>query len=74
MKFIKQAFGKFNKFNIKMITSVRFSLSYDPLNMILSTSNFVYFNEKLHNLHCCNRRRHDVTCSHHKFYVTLFMI
>ena len=27
---------------------------------ILSSSKFVHFN---HNLHCCNRRRHDVTGS-----------
>ena len=32
------------------ITSVRFCLSYDLLNAILSPSNCVYFNEKLH---CC---------------------
>ena len=31
-----------------MITSVRFSLSYDPLNANLSPSKFVNFNEILH--------------------------
>ena len=56
-----------------MITSVRFCLSYDLLNAILTPSkfvNFVYFNE---NLHCCNRRIHDLTCFRRKCYVTLFM-
>ena len=43
-----------------MITSVRFCLSYDLLNAILSPSRFFYFNK---NLHCCHRCRHDVTCS-----------
>ena len=50
-----------------MITSVRFGLSYDHLYAILSPSKFVYFNE---NLHCCNRQRHDVTCSRRKCYLT----
>ena len=50
-----------------MITSVRFCLSYDLLNVILSPSKFVYFNE---NLNCCNGRRHDVTCSRGKCNVT----
>ena len=50
-----------------MITSVRFCLSYDILNAIFSPSKVVYFHE---NLHCCNGRRHDVTCSHRKCYVT----
>ena len=50
-----------------MITSVRFCFSYDLLNVILSYSKFVYTNE---NLHCCNERRHDVTCSRQKRYIT----
>ena len=50
-----------------MITSVRFCLSYDFLNVILSPSKSVYFHE---NLHRCNGRRHDVTCSRRKCYVT----
>ena len=50
-----------------MITSVRFCLSYELLNAILSPSKFVYLHE---NLQCCKGRRHDVTCSHRKFYVT----
>ena len=51
--------GSFNKFN--MITSVRFCLSSDLLNVILSSPKFVYFHEYLH---CCNRHRlYDVTCS-----------
>ena len=50
-----------------MIMSVRFCLSYDLLNEILSPSKFVYFNEKLH---CYNGRRHDVICSGPKCYVT----
>ena len=50
-----------------MNTSVKFCLSYDIFNPILSSSKFVYFNE---NLHCSNIRRHDVTCSHEKCYVT----
>ena len=49
-----------------MITSVRFCLSSDLLNAILSTSKFVYFKE---NLQCCNERRHDVTCSSRIGYV-----
>ena len=40
--------------------SVRLCLSYDLLNVILSLAKFVYFNE---NLHCCNGRRYNVTCS-----------
>ena len=36
---------------LQMITSVRFCLSYDALNVTLSPSKFVYFNEKLH---CCH--------------------
>ena len=43
-------------------------LSYDVFNVTLSPSMFVYFNE---NLHCCNGRRHDVTCSCRKCYVML---
>ena len=43
-----------------MITTVRFSLSYDTLKVILSPLNCAYFNE---NLLCCNGRRHGVTCS-----------
>ena len=62
MKFIKQATGEFN-----MITSVRFCLSYDLLNQFLLPKKLVYFHE---NLHCCNRRHHDVTCSSRKCYVT----
>ena len=50
-----------------MITSVRFCLSYDLLNTIVSLSKFVYFHE---NLHCCNGRHHDLTCSRQKCYVT----
>ena len=50
-----------------MIASVRFCLSYDALNAILPPSKFVNFNE---NLHCCNGRLHDVTCSRRKSYVT----
>ena len=50
-----------------MITSVIFCLSYDLLNAILKPSNFVYFDD---NLHCCNVRRQDVTCSRRKCYVT----
>ena len=49
-----------------MITSVRFCLSYDLFNAILSPSKFVYFNE---NMHCCHGRLDDVTCSHRKCYV-----
>ena len=47
--------------------SVRFYLSFDLLNVILSPLKFVYFNE---NLHCCNGHRHDVTCPRQKVYVT----
>ena len=48
----------------KMITSVRFCLSYDLLNVILSLSKFVYFHK---NLHCSSGRRSKVTCSRRKF-------
>ena len=48
-----------------MITSVRFCLSYDLLNAILSPLKFVYFDESLHG---CHGRRHDVTSSHPKCY------
>ena len=51
----------------EMIISVRFCLSYDLFKYDLSPSEFVYFNE---NLHCCNGRRHDVTCFRRKCYVT----
>ena len=50
-----------------MITSVRFCLSYDLLNVILSPSKFGYFNE---NLHCCHGRRYDITSFRLKCYVT----
>ena len=50
-----------------MKPSVRFCLSYDLLNAILSPSKLVYFNESLH---CCNGRRHDVTCSRRKCFVS----
>ena len=50
-----------------MIKSVRFYLSYDLLNAILSPSKFVYFNG---NVYWCNGRRHDVTCYRQKCYVT----
>ena len=51
-----------------MLKSVRFCLSYDLLNAILSPLKLVFFfNGKLH---CCNGRRHDVTCSRLKCYVT----
>ena len=50
-----------------MITSVRFCLSYDLLNAILSPSKFVYFHV---NFLCCNGRRHDVTRSRRKCCVT----
>ena len=49
-----------------MITSVRFCLSYNLLNAILSPYR-VFFNE---NLHRCNGRRYDVTCSRQKCYLT----
>ena len=58
--------GEINEFDIEMITSVRFCLSYDLLNVILSPLKFVYFNE---NLHSCNGGRHDITCSRQKCYV-----
>ena len=61
MKFIKWAFGKFNKLNMKWSC-----LSYEILNAILSPSKFDYFNE---NLHCSNGRRHNITCSRQKCYV-----
>ena len=35
-----------------MMMSVKFSLSYDLLNVILLALKFVYFHEKLH---CCHR-------------------
>ena len=44
MKFIR---GLFNKFHLKMITSVRFCLSYDLLNAVLSPSKFVYIHENI---------------------------
>ena len=50
-----------------MITRVRFCLSYDLLNVILSPSKFVYSNE---NLHCFHELRNDVTCSCRKCYIT----
>ena len=45
---------------MKMIMSVRFCLSYDLLNVILSPPKFVNYNRILY---CCNGRCHDVTCS-----------
>ena len=57
---------KFNKAPlinlISKITSLRFCLSYDLLNAILSPSKFVYFKE---NLLCCHRR---LTCGHNIIY------
>ena len=50
-----------------MINRVRFCLSYDILKTIVLPLNVVDFNE---NLHCCNERRHGVTCSCRKCYVT----
>ena len=50
--------------------SVRSCLSYDLLNAILTLAEFVYFNEKLH---CCHGRRHVVTCSSQKCYITCGM-
>ena len=50
-----------------MMKIVRFFLSYEVLNAILSPSKFDHFNV---NLHSCNGRRHDVTCSRQKCYVT----
>ena len=41
MKFIKQAFGEYNKFNMK-----RFCLSYDLFTAILPPSKVVNFDEK----------------------------
>ena len=50
MKIVKRAFGEFHKFDIKMTTSVRFCLLYDPLkcdfiafkkNIILKGERFV---------------------------------
>ena len=46
-----------------MTTIVKFCLSYDLLNAIFLPSKIVYFND---NLHCCNGRRHDGTCSGQK--------
>ena len=40
MKFMKRAFGEFNKFHMKW-PSVRFCLSYDPLNL-----DFIAFKRK----------------------------
>ena len=56
---------------------VRFCLSYDSLNVILSPSKFVYFNE---NFRCCNGRRHvmmllvpyKLTCGHNIIYDMTF--
>ena len=50
-----------------MIMSVRFCLSYDLLNVILSPSKLFYFNG---NLHCSNGRHNGFTCSSRKWYVT----
>ena len=36
MKFMKRAIGEFHKFHIRKAKSVRFCLSYDPLNYILT--------------------------------------
>ena len=44
----------------EMHTIVRFCLSCDLSNAILSPSRFVYFKDKLH---CWHGRRYDVTCS-----------
>ena len=44
----------------EMTTSVRFSLSYNLLNVILSPSKFVY---SIENLHCCHGLHRDVNCS-----------
>ena len=75
MKFIKQAFGEFNKIKYEMIMSVRFCLSNDFLNGILSHSKFVYFNVKLYCCHgcpygvtCCRWKCHE-TCGHNIIYV-----
>ena len=54
-----------------MITSVRFCLSYDILNVILSPSKVDYFIE---NLHCCHGRQQNVgpdldpNCLTHRWY------
>ena len=50
-----------------MIKSVRFCLSFDLSNVILMPSKIVCFKE---NLHCCNGRRHNITYSRRKCYVT----
>ena len=50
--------------------SVRSCLSYDLSNAIKKHAEFVYFNETLH---CCHGRRHDVTYSSQKCYVTCGM-
>ena len=42
MKFVIRDFGEFNKFK-----SVRFCLSYDLLNAILSPIKFIYFGENV---------------------------
>ena len=55
MKSIKQAFSEYNRFNMRWPFKCNF-IAYK-----------VYFIE---NLHCCNGRRHDVTYSHRKLYVT----
>ena len=67
MEFIKRAFGEFIKNYYEMIMSVRFCLSYGLLKAILPPPKIVYFEE---NLHCCNGRRQDVTCSRRKCYIT----
>ena len=61
MKFVKRAFGEFNKSNMKW-SQVLFFLSYDFLNVILLSFQW--------KLSFCNGRRHGVTCSHRKCYVT----
>ena len=50
-----------------MILSLRFCLSFDSLNVILSPSKFAYFNIKLH---CCYGHWQDATCSRRKCHVT----
>ena len=50
-----------------MITSVRFCLTYDLLNVILLPSKFVNFHE---NVHFCYGGHHDITRSFRKCYVT----
>ena len=47
-----------------MIISVRFCLSHDLLNAILSPLMFVYFNE---NLHYYLKHRHGITCFRREF-------